>query len=311
MKHILYSSIFLLILSAFPAYAEDCRKADKLVRQAYDSGDSPEQYPQQARLFEEALRLCPEHPQAHNNLGWIAEQQGRFDDAQRHYQQSVQANPESANARAGLGRMYEQQKQFPLALEAYLHACPQKPELSVRIKALLENNRYQVAAGNTILNKESLLLLFDRVRREELNRMLKQCRFRSGEDFGTRGVAVEAAVDFPNILFETGKAALQPGSLRQIEEIAFTLQELRRAQVIINGHTDKQPFAGVSSAEENLRLNLKLSEDRANAVSQEFTRRGISSARIKTHGYGPTQPAIDADTPAAYVRNRRVVVEVR
>ncbi len=88
------------------------------------------------------------------------------------------------------------------------------------------------------------------------------------------------------------------------------MQELRHAQVIVSGHTDKQPFAGVTSAEENLRLNMQLSKDRAAGAAQALRQRGIDQARVTTQGFGPTQPAVDKDTPQAYARNRRVVVEI-
>ncbi len=122
---------------------------------------------------------------------------------------------------------------------------------------------------------------------------------------------MEPAADFPNILFDLGKATLKTDSFRQIEAIAATLQELKTGQVIVSGHTDKQPFAGVTSVEENLRLNRQPSQERAAAVTRILIRRGIAASRIETRGYGPTQPLIDKDTPEAYARNRRVAVEVR
>lgn len=312
MIHVVRSFVVvLLMVSTLSVQAADCQKADELVREAYNLGDQPENYAQQRRLFDKALTLCPDHPQAHNNLGWIAEQQGRFDDALRHYQRSVQANPQGANAQAGLGRMYERQRQFPLALEAYLHACEQKPEVRERIAHLLEKNRYQVAADNTILNKESLLLLFDRARREELNRLLEQCRFRSGDDFGDRGVDVEAAVDFPNMLFDLGKATLKTESLRQIQAIGAALTAFSDVRVIVNGHTDMTPFAGVTDPEENLRLNLRLSEERADVVAGELAELGVPRYIIESRGFGPTRPAIQADTEEARAANRRVEIVVK
>ena len=182
MNYLFRCALIVVIFFAPAVQAEDCRPADALVRQAYDLGDAPGQYAQQTRLLEEALRLCPHHAEAHNNLGWIAEQQGQFEAARRHYQQAVAANADLANAWSGLGRMYEREQQFPLALEAYLHVCRQKPDVRDRIKALLQDNRYQTAPDGTIFNKDSLLLLFDRARREAMNHKLQQCRFRSGED---------------------------------------------------------------------------------------------------------------------------------
>ncbi|MCP4400534.1 MAG: OmpA family protein [bacterium] len=195
-------------------------------------------------------------------------------------------------------------------LEAYLHTCLNDRDARACIGELLEEHRYQTAADGSILDKESLLLLFDRRRRAGMQTLLDGCRTRSGENFGMRGVSVEPTAEFPNILFDTGKATLKTASFRQIEEIAAGLQELRNARLTINGHTDKQPFAGVRSAEENLRLNMQLSKDRVAGVAQELRQRGIDPARVTTQGFNPTQPAVDEDTPQAYARNRRVVVEI-
>jgi outer membrane protein OmpA-like peptidoglycan-associated protein len=73
---------------------------------------------------------------------------------------------------------------------------------------------------------------------------------------GSRGIDVEAAVDFPNILFDLGQATLKPESLRQIAEIGAALAEFRDVRVSVNGHTDKQGFQGVTDPAENLRRNL-------------------------------------------------------
>jgi outer membrane protein OmpA-like peptidoglycan-associated protein len=310
MKHLIYPVLVVLILSPLFAGAEDCQQAGELVRRAYELGDAPQHYPQQRQLYEQALTLCPAHAAAHNNLGWIAEQQGQYAEARRHYRQAVGAEAGLANAWAGLGRVYERSGQFPLALDAYLHACRQKPEVRERITYLLAENRYQVAPDGEIFEKASLLLLFDRERREDMKTMLEQCRFRSGDDFGMRGVDVEAAVEFPNILFELGKATLKAESQRQIREIASALREFDEISIIVNGHTDNTPFAGVTDPVENRRLNMRLSRERAAAVAQELTSLGVPRRRIETHGYGPTQPAVDAATPRARARNRRVEVEV-
>ncbi|PIE36483.1 hypothetical protein CSA56_00295 [candidate division KSB3 bacterium] len=300
-----------MLLAAVSASADDCRQAERLVKQAFELGSTPETFLEQKRLLTRALDLCPDSANAHNILGSIFEAEGHDGMALKHYQTAARLRPDFAAAWFGAGEIYYKSGRFPLALEAYLHACPTDKDARARIRDLLAHNRYQTAADGAILEKESLLLLFDRSRRAELQRLLDGCRTRAGGNFGMRGVLVEPTADFPNILFDLGKATLKTDSFRQIEEIAATLQELKTGQVIVSGHTDKQPFAGVTSAEENLRLNRQLSQERAAAVARILIRRGIAASRIKTRGYGPTQPLIDKDTPEAYARNRRVAVEVR
>ncbi len=95
-----------------------------------------------------------------------------------------------------------------------------------------------------------------------------------------------------------------------MQELASALQSLGNATVIIRGHTDRQPFKG-HTQEQSDSLNMQLSEDRAASVKKELVSMGISAERIKTKGYGPTEPIEKADTPEAYAKNRRVVIEVR
>lgn len=294
------------------APAEDCTEARRLARAAYDLGQAAAALPEKQRLLARAVALCPQFPEAQNNLADVLEQQGQAAQAIAHYQEAVRLQPDLTPAWLSLGKLYAAAGQLPLALEAYLHACQQEPAARPAIAALLEENRYQAAADGTIFNKASLLLLFDRTRRAALDQMLAQCRFRSGDDFASRGVQVEPAAEFPNLLFDTGQATLKPESLPQIRELGAALRALGdNAQISIAGHTDKQGFQGVADAAENLRRNIALSQARAQTVADMLAQAGMPRAQLTTQGFGPTQPAIAADTPAAYARNRRVVVTVQ
>ena len=70
--------------------------------------------------------------------------------------------------------------------------------------------------------------------------------------------------------------------------------------VIIAGHTDA---LGSES------YNYELSEKRARSVSEYLVRKGISSSRLSTMGYGKSQPVTDNRTPQGRARNRRVEFE--
>lgn len=288
-------------------WAEDCREATRLAQQAYQLGAAPETFPEQKRLLLRALELCPQHPEAHTNLADIFEKEQNFAPALTHYQTAVRLKPELAAAWVGIGDVYSKTGQLTLSLEAYLHACQQDADARQRIAELLTNNRYRVVEEGKILDKASLLLLFDKERRDNINTMLQACHFRDSSAFRAE---VEPELIFRNILFDPGKATLKPESSRQIQEIAAALVELRDAPVMLNGHTDKQPFKGYSAAE-SLPLNMQLSTDRAASVADQLVKLGVPRSRLEIHGYGPTQPVSDEDTPAAYAQNRRVTVEVR
>jgi len=101
-----------------------------------------------------------------------------------------------------------------------------------------------------------------------------------------------------NILFETGKATIQPESASALKVIADALKVEPTLKIEIQGHTDK---VGISSA------NLKLSQDRAAAVKAYLVKTGgIDAARLTTAGLGDTMPIGDNNTEEGRAQNRRV-----
>ena len=130
------SLIVFIMLCMFyqPVAAQDCAKATQIARQAFDLGENPTTFPEQKRLLTQALQLCPDHPEAHNNLAWILGQERAFEEALPHYQAAVRAKPDYPDAWYGLGDVYAELHQFPLSLEAYLHVC--KGDKEARNKAV-------------------------------------------------------------------------------------------------------------------------------------------------------------------------------
>lgn len=294
----------LLMALSLPGYAEDCAKATQLTQQAFDLGENPATFPEQKRLLTQALALCPNHPEAHNNFAWILSAEKDFPQAVTHYRAALRAKPDYADAWYGLGDAYQELKQFPLSLEAYLQVCKTDPEAWQKARELLNNNRYKVSEAGEILNKESLLLLFDSARRADIQRMIKACCTTC-----SRAVVAPEFI-FRNILFEVRKATLTPESQPQIQEIGAALSEVKDGTIIISGHSDKQRFAEAQTQAESDQMNLQLSQDRAETVAQELANMGIPRSRLKTAGYGPAQPEDPADTPEAYAKNRRVTISV-
>lgn len=74
-----------------------------------------------------------------------------------------------------LGEVYEQQGQLPLSLEAFSYICQTHPLAKAQIKALLENNRYANVEVGEVFNSESLLVLYDKSRRQAVNERLLAC----------------------------------------------------------------------------------------------------------------------------------------
>lgn len=105
-----------------------------------------------------------------------------------------------------------------------------------------------------------------------------------------------------DVLFESGKATLQPGAQVKLGELANILKKYPRTVVEITGNTDSR-----GSTE----LNDQLSKARAQAVADALVANGVSPSRIMTRGVGATMPVASNDTPEGRQQNRRVDIVVK
>lgn len=100
------------------------------------------------------------------------------------------------------------------------------------------------------------------------------------------------------INFDTGKSTIKPESAQAIGEIAKLLTADPSLKIYVVGHTDN--VGGVDS-------NIKLSQDRAEAVLQALVRdHGIAPARLRSYGCGQFAPVASNDTEEGRAKNRRV-----
>lgn len=100
------------------------------------------------------------------------------------------------------------------------------------------------------------------------------------------------------IQFETGKAAIQSGSLKIIEQMAAYLNANKSVKVFIVGHTDN---AGTFEP------NMVLSEQRAVAVVTALTSQyKVSAGQLIAKGVGPLSPIATNMSENGKKLNRRV-----
>ncbi|WP_215241433.1 OmpA family protein [Dyadobacter helix] len=100
-----------------------------------------------------------------------------------------------------------------------------------------------------------------------------------------------------NIFFATGKSTLSNESFPELNRIAITMTENKTLEIELGGHTDN---VGGND------FNLKLSQDRADAVREYLIGKGIEPDRVASRGYGETVPVAKNDTPEGQRLNRRV-----
>ena len=105
-----------------------------------------------------------------------------------------------------------------------------------------------------------------------------------------------------DVLFDSGKATLQPGARTKLKEIAGILDRYPRTVISITGNTDSRG----SDA-----LNDRLSKERAQAVADELVANGVNPARILTFGAGASNPVATNASPEGRQQNRRVDLVVK
>jgi outer membrane protein OmpA-like peptidoglycan-associated protein len=117
----------------------------------------------------------------------------------------------------------------------------------------------------------------------------------------SKAVDKETWFDFDRLLFDTGKATLQPASEAQLKDVAAILNAYPKVHFRIGGYTDN---AGDKVA------NQKLSEARAASVMAELVRLGTDATRLDSKGYGEEHPVASNTTEEGRALNRRVSVRV-
>jgi len=106
-----------------------------------------------------------------------------------------------------------------------------------------------------------------------------------------------------DLLFNFGKADINPGGLKFLDKLAALLQKVPYP-VRVEGHTDNVPIHTARYPS-----NWELSIARAVSVVKYFAEIGtINPQRLSAVGYGETRPQAPNDIPANRARNRRVEI---
>jgi outer membrane protein OmpA-like peptidoglycan-associated protein len=113
----------------------------------------------------------------------------------------------------------------------------------------------------------------------------------------TRGLVLTLG----DVLFDTGRAELNPGAGRKLDQLAQFLSEHKDRRVQIDGFTDS---VGTDA------FNEQLSQRRADAVKSALITRGIDPSRISTEGYGKAFPVANNTDSGGRQLNRRVEVVI-
>ncbi len=110
--------------------------------------------------------------------------------------------------------------------------------------------------------------------------------------------ALIEALNLMSVRFDSGTANIKAESLAIIEKAAGVMTKLNPAtRIAIHGHTDNRGDAAD---------NMKLSEQRANAVMAKLVALGVKSTQLSAAGFGDTKPVADNSTKEGRAQNRRI-----
>ncbi len=182
-----------------------------------------------------------------------------------------------------------------------------------RALAVSEEEKRDQAAKLEDLGKRLSVALAQRVSKLEQYRSEFFGRLREvlGDNPAVRVVGDRFVLQ-SELLFASGSAQLGEGGKQQLTKLAGTLNAIAMRIpgdidwiLRIDGHTDKVPIKT-----RRYPSNWDLSTARAVSVVRFLQQQGIPANRMSAAGFGEFHPIDEADTPAAYRRNRRIEIKL-
>ena len=114
-------------------------------------------------------------------------------------------------------------------------------------------------------------------------------------------VSMESKLMFPSASWTVSKEGVQA-----IKELAKVLEANPDLNIMVEGHTDNDPYKGSTAVKDNWDLSVM----RATAIVKLLLQYGpaIDPTRIEAAGHGPYMPKVDNDTKENKAQNRRTEI---
>jgi OOP family OmpA-OmpF porin len=119
----------------------------------------------------------------------------------------------------------------------------------------------------------------------------------TGQNLETAPLKIGTTVTLYNVFFEFAKATLEKESFLELDRMIGVMNNNTNMAIEVQGHTDNVGSDAV---------NMRLSQQRADAVKDYFLSKGISADRVKSTGFGEDKPVASNETTEGQARNRRV-----
>lgn len=210
---------------------------------------------------------------------------------EREKEEAAAAAAAKAKAEADAQAAAEAQRQAELsaAKEAQLKAEAAAKQAQMKAQAAVLQAKAQAAQEETARAQAATAALRAQLL-QQLNEVLQTTDT-------PRGLVVNMA----DVLFETGKFALSADAQLKLAKLSGIIQAHPGLNLAIEGYTDN---TGTPD------FNMKLSQQRADAVRQFLITQGLSPDTITSKGLGQADPVADNNTAAGRRQNRRVEIIV-
>jgi OmpA-OmpF porin, OOP family len=131
-------------------------------------------------------------------------------------------------------------------------------------------------------------------------RVVKDIELTAGTGAGKKH-EVGNVMRLDNLIFEVNRSKINPESYPEMDIVVNMMKDNPKMVIQLEGHTD---YGG------NPKQNMKLSQDRVDAVREYLISKGTHKNRVKTKAFGGSAPLSRDNTPEAHRLNRRVELRV-
>ncbi|HSV10162.1 MAG TPA: OmpA family protein, partial [Hanamia sp.] len=154
-------------------------------------------------------------------------------------------------------------------------------------------DQYRVAAMNTLPAGAGKV----DIKANRYGIKIKNFRLAAGGDDKYNKIVTDGKFITHGILFDVNKSTIKPESMGALNEIVKLMKDHSDLKFEIDGHTDSDGKADA---------NLKLSQERADAVKAKLSEMGIDGSRLTSKGFGASKPVDKNDSAEGKANNRRV-----
>ncbi|MFQ6574087.1 OmpA family protein [Pseudomonas sp. UM16] len=214
-------------------------------------------------------------------------------EAREHFS-ALQSKPESSRLAA-----LETKAAFTALGQAELASIKDRKAPEVEQLAYLANQKIAIAEQTIDLRLAETGLQSIEAQRTQARLDVRTAQLKALQQLNAKQTDRGAVITFGDVLFDTARAELKAGSLRNLDQLAEYLRANPERKVRVEGFTDS------TGGDE---FNRQLSERRAAAVANALRRAGVAPERVRVAGYGKEYPvASNADAQSRQL-NRRVEV---